>query len=63
MITETQREELIDMVLAADLTCPEQVCDIVEAAGDRDGYDAAIEAFEAAKANDAAERKSAGIDQ
>ena len=63
MITEAQREELVEAVNAADLACPEQVCDMVEAAGDRDGYDAAVKVLESAKANDAAERKSLGIDE
>ena len=58
MNTEKQFEQLLDLIIAADLACPEQVCFMVEAAFDKNGYDAAIKVLEAAKSSDELERKA-----
>jgi hypothetical protein len=62
MITKQQREELIEAVDDADLVCPEQVCEMVIAAGESKGYDAAIEMLEKCMQNDASEKRSLGIE-
>lgn len=54
------RDELIALVEAADLCCPEAVCDAVLAAGEISRA-AAIDELNRAKANDASARKSLGI--
>ena len=55
------RNEIIEAVEAADVCCPEQVCDIVLAAAERgEDWQAALAK---AKDVDASERKSLGIDE
>ena len=60
-MTPELRDELIQLVEAADLCCPEQVCDAVLEAGETSRA-AALAELERAKANDAAECRALGIE-
>ena len=60
MTTQETREEILTAVEAADVCCPEQVCDVVLAAAES-GRDWKAELAQAI-ANDASERKTLGIE-
>ena len=60
MITETQREKLIEAVGEADVVCPEQVCDMVIESAEIAGYGAGLATLAECVANDPAERKTIG---
>ena len=61
MINETLRDEIVEAVTAADVCCPEAVCDAVLAVAAAGGDWRAELAR--AQANDAAERRALGIDE
>lgn len=59
-VTETQREELLRKIEAADVVSPEQVADMVLAAAERGGYDAGVKQLTACVEADADERYTDG---
>jgi len=58
MLTQEQRDALLAVMDLLDCVCPEQVFDMVEAAGNESGFAVAIATLGAAIANDANARKS-----
>ena len=59
---QSKAASLIELIEAADLTCPEQVADLVLDKLQRRGYTAAVKQLERCKENEAAELKRIGIE-
>lgn len=63
MITEKQRQELIDEIEANDMVAPEQVADMVLLAAEKGGYDAGVAMLAKCIENDKAEAKRLGVEE
>jgi hypothetical protein len=61
-MTSIERESLCNLVVAADVCCPEQVTDAVLETCEQEGYASALKAIAKFKANDPAERRALGIE-